>query len=198
MRIPCDVIARLSHVLPQSDDDPAMAAIRLDNGKVMATNRRFMAVEEVGAFEGVYYIAPDPKLIDICRTEAQYSSVIDFTPIDALKYTTAITTLGAKFAENIGVWPDGPTAWDNWRDLILAPCLEPLTATTGPMVFVAQGLAELAAASPSGIVVLEQFIDPMRPVVVRDVDSPSWVGFFRPKVMDGRHHASATVPEWCK
>lgn len=202
MRIPCDTIARLSHLLPDPSApkvDEAVASFRLDNGKVIVTNRCFMAVESVESFKGVFYIKADPALIEQCRTEAQYSSTIEFTPIEALKYTTAITSMGFKISENIGVWPDKPSDFDKWYENIVKPCLEPLTASGAPMVFNADSLHRLALASPSGGIVLEQYADPAtRPTVVRDIDSGDWVGFFKASVADGKHHASATVPGWCK
>lgn len=202
MKIPCDTIARLAHLLPSPDEeriDAAFASFRLDNGKVIVSNRMFLAVELVQPFDGVFYIAADEKLITQCRTEAQYNGVIDFTPVPALRYTTAITTLGARFTENIGVWLDEPSELDRWHDVAVKPCLEPLEASAGPMVFEVEFLARLAQASPSGRIVLEQNADPeRRPTIARDIDSGDWVGFFRPRINDGRHHQSATVPEWCR
>lgn len=202
MKIPCDTIARMSHLLPAFGEDridEAFASFRLDNGKVLACNRQFLAIEEVEPFEGVFYIRNDPVLVEQCKTEAVYSSVIEFTPVPSLQYTTAITTMGWKCAENIGVWPTAPSDYDLWRERILAPAMEPLAATTGPMMLDTQLLGQLAMTSPSGRLVLEKYTDPMnRPTAVRDIDSAHWVGFFRPHITDGKTHAAATVPGWCK
>ena len=200
MKIPCDTIARLSHVLPLpgADYDPAFNSIRLDNGKVMVSNRCFMAVEEVQPFEGVFYIRPDAALIEQCRTEAQWSSLIEFTPIPSLKYTTAITTMGYKISENIGVWPAATGDFDLWRERVMIPCLIPLTVSGGPLSFSAEHLRQLAASSPSGEIVFEQYFDKMRPTVVRDINSHDWCGFFIPDVDRSRHLQPATVPGWCK
>ncbi len=199
MKIPCDTIARLSHLLPEEPSDDPMHAFRLENGKIMTTDRSFMAVEEVERFEGVFYIRNDPALIEQCRTEAQWSATIEFTPVPAINYTTAITSFGWSVAENIGLWPTEPTDWDKWRDVILSPCLEPLSESQGPMTFVADSLHRLALTSPSGGIVLEQYADPIRrPTVVRDIDTNTWVGFFRARVDDGRQHVSATVPGWLR
>lgn len=198
MKIPCDTIARLAHLLPAESSDDPMCSFRLDNGKVLATNRRFMAIEQVAPFEGVFYIRNDPALIAQCRTEAQWSGVIEFTPVAPLKWTTAATTMGWKCAENLGLWPVGGTDYDLWRERVVDPLREPLTASTGPMMCGADGLAQLAASSPSGGIVFEQHIDPMRGTVVRDIDSHDWVGFFHPRIVDGRSHNAATVPGWCR
>lgn len=202
MRIPCDTIARLAHLLPTLGDDKideAFASFRLDNGMVIVTDRRFMAIEEVEAFEGVFYIRADAALIEQCRIEAQYSSVIEFTPVPALKWTTAITTMGWKIADNIGVWPDAPSEFDRWREAVLNPCKEPLAISVGPPLFEAELLGRLAQAAPSGKLVLEKYFDPLnRPAIARDIDSAHWVGFFYPHIRDGRTHPAATVPGWCK
>lgn len=199
MKIPCDTIARLSHLLGGADVELAMQCFRLDNGKVIVTNRKFMAVEEVDKFEGVFYIMAHQGMIEQCRTEAQFSSVIDFSPVPALQYTTAITSMGFKIAENIGYWPGGPVDFDKWRDMILKPCLDPLTESKAPMVFDVTLMHQLAQAAPTGRLVLEQYADPdNRATVVRDIDSPTWVGFFKAGMPDGRRPASATVPGWCK
>lgn len=199
MKIPCDTIARLSHLLPIEPTDTVFDHFRLDNGKVIASDRLFMGIESVEPFEGVFYIRADEALIEQCRTEAQWSSLIEFTPVPALQYTTAITTMGFKVAENIGIWPDGPTDYDVWRERVLDPVRETLAESRGPMVFYAGELERLARASPSGAIMLEQFVDPRnRPVVARDIDSPDWVGFFHARIEDGRHHVGATVPGWCK
>lgn len=201
MKIPCDTIARLSHVLPAETEeiDEAFRCFRLEDGKIMASNRKYLVIEEVERFTGTYYIRALPALIEQCRTEAQFSSVIDFTPVDSLKYTTAITTLGFSVSENIGYWPEGPSDYDNWRDLIVTPCRTPLEATTGHMTLDLLSLQQLLKAAPSGVVTLEQHLDPRnRPTCVRDSDAAHWVGFFRPWITDGRLHPAASVPGWCK
>lgn len=200
MKIPCDTIARLSHVLPLhgAEVGPEITCIRLDNGKVITTNRCFMAVEEVEPFEGVFYIRATPALIEQCRIEAQWSSLIDFTAIPSLNYTTAITTMGFKISENIGLWDTGITDYDRWFERIALPCIEPLTASSGPLSFDAEHLRQLAQSSPSGEIVMAQHFDPQQPTVVRDVNSANWCGFFIPHVDKNRHFQPASVPGWVK
>lgn len=200
MKIPCDTLARLSHVLPSSEQEieAVFRTFRLDNGKVIVSNRRFMAVESVEPFEGVFHIAATEQLVEQVRTEAQFSSVIDFTPIEALRYTTAITSMDFKISENIGVWPEAPTDFDRWREII-EPCNTPLEASSGPLVVDVHELQALALSSPSGRIVFEPYFAPeSRPAVVRDADSADWVGFFRARMDDGVHRTGATVPGWCK
>ena len=200
MKIPCDTIARLSHLLPapEAEIEESFRCFRLDNGKVIVSNRRFMAIERVGDFDGVFYIKGDTALIEQCRTEAQWSSVIEFTAVPSLKYTTAITSMGFKIAENIGYWPGMPGDFDKWP-AIVGQCIDPLTESKGPMVFDSHQLFALAQAAPSGAVSLEQCADPdNRPTVVRDIESADWVGFFLARISDWRQHVGASVPGWCK
>lgn len=199
VRIPCDTIARLAHLLPSEPSDDPMHCFRLDNGKVVTTNRQFMAVELVEPFDGVHYIRADQAMIEQCRTEAQWSGVIQFTPVEQMRWTTAVTTMGWKCSDNLGLWPTEPTDFDLWHERIVQPVCEPLTETKGPMVFDADGLALLARCSPSGKVVMEQFIDPRdRPTVVRDIDTADWTGFFNARITDGRAHDGAVVPGWLR
>jgi hypothetical protein len=201
MKIPCDTIARLSHVLspPDSDVDEAFKCFRLENGMIMASDRNYLVIEEVESFQGIYYIRADAAFIEQCRTEAQFNSVVNFTPVDALRYTTAVTTLGFSVSENIGYWPTVPSDFDHWRERIMEPCRTPLETTTGHMTLALPSLVDLLRAAPSGVVTLEQHLDPRnRPTCVRDSDSPYWVAFFRPSVTDGRSHVAASVPGWCR
>lgn len=192
MKIPCETIARLAILRGEG----IFASLRLDNGCVIASNRRFMAVERVPPFQGVAHIAVDDALIEQCRTEAQYASTIEITPNHALKFTVGKTTLGF-VTGNIGVF-DSFGDFDRWR-AVIAPCAEPLTASAGAMIFDTPELAQLVASAPSGAVVFETHINPdARPVLVRDINSPDWCGCFLPRLADGLHHAPAALPGWLK
>lgn len=199
MRIPADTIARLSHLLPDVPSDDPFDCFRLDNGMVLATNRQFLAIEQVEPFEGVFYIRADQTMIEQCRTEAQWSSVVDFTPVAQMQWTTAISSMGWKCGENLGVWPTAPTDYDLWRERILQPAMQPTDQASGNTVFSADGLHRLALSSPSGGIALGQTVDAFRrPTVVRDIDSADWVGFFLARIADGRQHEAAVVPGWCR
>lgn len=199
MRIPADTIARLSHLLPDEPSDNPMNCFRLDNGMVMTTNRKFMAVEWIGGWQGVFYVRADRTMIDQCRTEAQWSSTVQFSAVEQLKWTAAISSMGWKSTDNLGVWPSEATDYDLWRERILKPCIEPLQQSSGPVVFDAEGLHRLALCSPSGGIALEQHSAPaQRATVVRDIDSADWVGFFIARLSDGRQHSAAVVPGWCR
>lgn len=197
MKIPCETIVRFAQLIDPSEDDPVFHTIRLDNGQIIASDRKFMAIENIGGFTGIHHIVVDAALLAQCETEAQYSSYIEITPNDMLKYTVAKTTLGY-VTGNIGVWPAAGNAFDRWRD-VARQCAEPVAAAKGAMIWHTDGLIRLAKASPSGIVVFEQLIDAeTRPTIVRDINSPDWVGLFLPRISDGMYHGAAMLPGWLK
>lgn len=199
MRIPCDTIARLSHLLPDPDIDridDALRGFRLEDGKIIVTNRRFMAIEKVDDFKGVFHIAPHQPMIEQCKVEAQFGSAIEFTVVPSLNITTAITTMGFKINENIGLFPTEPSDMDKWYDRVVKPCIEPLQESKGPMSTTTEEMLALHRAAPSGELVFANCFDPEMPTVVRDMQEDHWVGFFRPKYENGRHRKAATVPSW--
>lgn len=202
MRIPCDTIARLSHLLPRytgEQTDPIFDTFRLDNGRVIVTDRTFMAVENVGGWEGVHHINLSDADIEQCRTESQWSAHLDVVPTPALQFTTAKTTLGYSPSGNIGVYPAGVTDFDKWHDVTAALCVEPAAVARGAMVWRVNELTVLARTAPSGVVVFEQIVDvETRPALVRDVNSADWCGFFWGRLNDGIHHPAASLPGWLR
>lgn len=200
INISCDALVRLSAMIPRAGADvqDIFRTIRLENGRAIVTDRKFMAVELISPFEGVFYIRPTPELIEQCRVETQFNSVLTLVPNPMLSYTTGMTSLAYEVQGNIGVYPVGVTEFDGWWDKIVKPALDPSTVANGALVCHADEVARLAASSPSGAVVFEQHIDVRRPTIIRDINSHDWVGFFHPRVDTGIYHAPATVPGWLK
>jgi hypothetical protein len=200
VKIPCETIVRMSHLLPSptAEVEPIFRTLRLDNGKIIATDRRFMAIEQIEPFEGVYHISVPDALLAACQSEAQYSGVLTVTPMPGMPFITAVTTMGFN-GGNIGVFPSGPTDYDKWHEMVVAPCASPVAAPQGGMLWQLDDMVRLAACAPSGVVIFEGMIDAInRPTVVRDVNSPDWCGFFLPRISNGIFHAPATVPGWLK
>jgi hypothetical protein len=201
MRIPCETIARLSHLLPKPTDeiDDIFRAFRLDNGKVIATDRVFMAVEYIGGWEGVFHIRLSDADIEQCRTESAFSSYLEIVPTPAIAFTTAKTSLGYNPPGNIGVYPTEATAYDDWYTRVVQPCITPSDVPRGAMIWRVDAMLALARSSPSGIVVFENIVDvETRAAVVRDINSPDWCGFFMPRLSDGLYHPAAALPGWLK
>lgn len=199
MKIPCDTIARLANVLPgpSADIDPIFHTFRLDNGRVIATDRTIMAVEHVGGWEGVYHIRLTEADIAQCRTESAFSSVLEIVANPIM--TVAKTTLGYSPTGDIGVRPAGATDFDKWHSAVVAPCATPSDVPRGAMIWRTDQIAALARSSPSGVVVFENIIDvETRSAVIRDINSPDWCGFFMPRLSDGLYHPAAALPGWLK
>ena len=199
MKIPCDTIARLANALPSESDeiDDIFRTFRLDNGRVIATDRTIMAVEHIGGWEGVHHIRLTPADIAQCRTESAWNSALEIvaTPI----MTVAKTTYGYTPAGDIGVRPAGPTDYDAWHERIVKPCATPSDVPRGAMIWRTDQIAALARSSPSGVVVFENIIDvETRAAVIRDINSPDWCGFFMPRLSDGLYHPAAALPGWLR
>ncbi len=194
--ISCDTLVRLSNVLHNfpADVDKSWNVVRIDNGLAIATDRRFMAIENIGGgATGVFHIVPDPALIEQCRTEAKFSSTLTITVNDALRYAVAKTSLGYVHPINVGAWVT-PIELNRWREVVMM-AKEPAKKSKGAMFWDADGIARLAAASPSGRVVFEQFIDTSRPTLVRDIHDYNWLGLFNP--FDHKEsYSPATMPGW--
>lgn len=195
MKIPCDTIARLANLIDYAVEDTIFHTIRLDNGCVIASDRKFMAIEHIGGWTGVAHINVDDVLRAQCVTEAAWSGSLEITVNPALNYTVARSTMGY-VSGNIGVFPTVPTNFDRWKEVALQ-CDEPAAKPAGTMIWHTDGLVKLAKSSPSGVVAFEQVIDAeTRPTVIRDIASPDWVGLFLPQISDGIFHPPAVLPGW--
>ena len=200
IRIPCDTITRLSALLPGPDADvePIFHTMRLDHGRIICTDRKFGAVEQIDHFEGAWHISLDAALLEQCRIEAQFNGVLTVTPNQTLMWTAAQTTMGYAPQGNIGVYPSEPTKYDDWYKLMVEPALTPATSASGALVCSAEDVARLGRTSPSGRIVFEKVIDVTRPTIMRDTEDHRWCGFFFPRLNDGIFYPSASVPSWLK
>lgn len=191
--VPCDTIARLSHVLPKpgADVEPVFFTMRLDNGRAIVSNRKFGAVEQLAPFTGVCHLPMTDALVQACRDEAVLSHSLTVMPDARMAYTNGgyMTT---------DVLPHSESVFDLWYDRLVVPCLTPATSPNGAMVVDAVALADLASSSPSGTVVFETLIDSKRTTILRDANDHRWAGFFMPRLADGMFYPPADVPSWLR
>jgi hypothetical protein len=196
--IPCDTFVRLSNVLHDflPDGEPWFTSIRIDNGQAVATNRSIMAIENIGGPAGIVHVIADPALIEQCRKEAPFKSTLTITVNEPLKFAVAKTMLGYVHPGNCAVWSDAPNDFDKWRETVLR-CKEPVAKSSGGMFWNADGIARLAAASPSGGLIFEETIDAngARPTLIRDVAEHDWLGVFNP-FSSVNNQPAATLPSW--
>lgn len=198
--IPCDTFVRLTNVLHDFHENANewFHTVRIDNGKAVASNRIVIAIENIGGPAGVIHIIADPVLIQQCRTEAQFSSRLTITVNEALRYAVAKTTLGYVHPGNCCMWSGGLNDLDGWREIAMRAA-EPVAGSVGALFWDADQIARLAASSPSGRVVFEQFIDASgaRPTILRDVKDYDWLGVYKPSCRD-ETYSPATMPTWMK
>lgn len=195
--IPCDTFVRLTNVLvdPLPSCDEWFKSVRIDNGQALATNRRVMAIENIGGPSGIVHIIADPVLIEQCRKEAVFNSTLTITVNDLLKYAVAKTTLGYVHPGNCAVWSTAPRDdYDRWRKVIMTAKTDG-GKSNGGMFWNADNIARLAASSPSSRVVFAETIDVTKPTIIRDVSDPDWLGVFYPASDEGNQGA-ATLPTW--
>ena len=191
--IPCEVIVRLAHLIPAAalDIEPIFRSLRLENSKVIVTDRRFMAIEHVSVpFAGVDHIQITPALLQRCVDGATTGETITVICNPSIGFSMLIDD-----PTNIHVAHE-TTVYDTWYDFIVKPALTPEGKDNGAFACLAADFSKLAASSPSGYVVFESPIDCSRPMVIRDINSYDWCGFAYPRLDDGVHQKGATLPSW--
>lgn len=193
MKIPCETIARMSR-LRHSDPNSEFSAFRLESDKLIASNRKLMAIEHVPSIQTVepLHVAIDDALLEQCRTESQYGGTLEL--VAAMGMVIGKTTFGYQ-SGNLA-YQGQISEWSRWAEVI-ACTRTPAKASSGVMVWSADDIALLASASPSGVVEFPKVIDATAmSIVIRDSTTHDWVGFFHPKVTDGKHYSGAVVPGW--
>lgn len=196
--ISCDAVVRLSSVTasPGGDVHPEFSTIRIDGGQAVATDRCFMAVENIGGDHPIFNLVCDPALITQCRTEAMFNGSLTITVNEMLKFAVGKTTLGYVTASNIGFWGDTSSDFDRWREIV-AKAGEPLPNSHGGMFWEVDGIAKLSKSSPSGMVAFAENIHADAPTLLRDVTTHDWLGVFQP-YSSKHNYGPATLPSWAK
>lgn len=209
--ISCETYIRLCGVtnhLPDNvneDERTLLPCVRLErkDGETyaLASNRKIAAIYYLGktaGIDGAVHLIKDAALIKQCETEKAFNSSLFVTVIPELQMASAKTTLGYNYAGNAAFFPT-KTPLDKWREWAFR---EPITATKGAMSWTMADMLALNSASPSGIINFPEFIDAMKPVVLRDHKFPDWVGLFMGRRIDDAGKAytvdAATLPEWFK
>ena len=194
--VPCDTIARLSHIFDNFPIDvPAsFKTFRIDGGQVVATDRSVMAIDNIGRNTGLFHMIPDPQLIEQCREEAKYQGVVTITVNEALQFATAKTTFGFNAAGNVGYWLPVDPQYNRWREVVML-AKDRSKKSQGAMFWSADQIAKLSRSSPSGCVVFEENINSERPTIMRDVTEYDWLGVFQPYSKE-HHYQAATLPTW--
>lgn len=199
--IPCDTIVRLASVIMPIIDtlEPEFQCIRIDNGQLVVTDRRIMAIENIiPRFEGIAYIKCDPAFIEQCKTEAQYSSNAEIIVTPELGFTVAKTSFGYT-SGNIGYFHPGASDFDRWRELVKQAAN--VTKNSGGMYWSAGFIPRLVEAAPSRSVVFAENIDNDQPTLICDPNDMDWIGVFVPNSKAQQEQSplsAARLPDWMR
>lgn len=194
IEIPCETIVRLASLIPAPDMDiePIFRSIRLENGKAIVTDRRYMAIENLNfPFIGTDHIEIFPELLARCVEGTKTAERITIICNPMIGYTMVADDP----AVNLHLKGD-TTPYDCWYEKIVKPALVSANGDNGAMSCDAAGMARFAASAPSGEIVFESPIDRSRPMAVRDIHSYDWCGFVWPRLVGGVSHIPASVPKW--
>jgi len=195
-KVSCETLVRLQNIISVQPDEktPWTGSIRLEANYAIAFNRQIMAIERLphNNPDQAISIILDSALLKQVKTEAPFKSDLFVTPVEALKFASAKTTMGYNHSENIVVWHDGENKIDRWREMIPK---EPNTEWVGGMFWNTAQIELLSKSSPSGCIVFQDIIDVDRPIVVRDINDPNWFGMFIGSTVE-REYSPASVPEW--
>lgn len=205
-KIPCETYYRLSKIVSyfQEDTDEEIKqkinCIRLENinGMLIAivTNQKLAVIEKIGDTNqpnGHVHIVTDERLINQCKIEKAFNSELEIVCIPDLSMASAKTMLGYSYPANAAIYPKN-TPMDDWRDWA---DVEGSKKSKGGMYWNMIYMTLLNESSVSGKLVFPEIIDTDKPVVVRDVINPNWVGLFMPKRPVGEPEARpATLPKW--
>lgn len=197
--VPCETIVRFANVLQKFPEDvhESFRTLRFEDNLLIATNRSYMAVEEIGGGNsGIFHLILNDELLAQCKNEAAFSGRLTVTVTEVLGHAVGKTTYGYVTPGNIGYFGALSPDWVRWREIV-AEVAQPAANPNGGMFWNVAGLQALAASSPSGEVVFEAVINTMRPALIRDVKDPNWIGLFKPHNAE-RVYQPATLPAWAK
>lgn len=194
IEIPCETIVRLASLIPTPDMDveTIFCSMRLENGKIIVTDKRFMAIENLNfPFIGTDHIEIPKALLARCVEGTKTAERITIISNPMIGYTMVADDPA------VNLHLKGDTApYDCWYEKIVQPALTGAVADNGAMSCDATYMARFAATAPSGMIVFESPIDRSRPMAVRDVHSCDWCGFVYPRLADRVAYPAATVPKW--
>lgn len=169
------------------------------NGKIVAicTNQRIAAIELIGTAPAgvneVAHVVLHKPIIDQCKVESFFDGMLTINTIPEIATAMAQTSSGWSYQGNACHWFD-ETALDDWREM--APD-KPITKSEGVMLWNLHLVQALFESSPSGKIIFPRHIDANKPVVLRDLNDPNWVGLFIPAAHGNKiQKQAAELPEW--
>lgn len=197
IHIPASAIARALAITSATAPDahPAFKCLRLDNGRLIASNRSIITVEKIEPFDGVFYVNPTPDFAQQVATEATYGAVFTLTLVEG--WYTAASTYGWTATDNLSL-DVGASEFDRVGEIIRQVELRDTEQSFGGMRWNAHNIRALTAASPSGELSFEQHIDCRQPTVVCDPNDNGWFAIFAPYLDKQDTAEPAKLPTWAK
>lgn len=202
-KIKCETFLRLAGICeffePSVEDGirDKINTVRIENHNGIslgiATNQKVAAVEYLGDTDqpdGVIHIKLTSELIEQCKLEVQFDSVLTIVTVPEMGISSIQTTFGFNVTDGCYWFVD--TELNNWREWGAANA----TASKGVMYWNLYQLEPLIKSAPSGKIIFPEFIDTNQPVTLRDHISPNWVGIFFPKPSDAVITEQAALPDW--
>lgn len=203
--IKCETYVRLNrivHRFKETEERDCLRSIYIErkNGTIIAvaTNAMILAAEIIEMQPGPdasFYLTIDPVLLTQCHREGPLGGSLHLIYTPMLNHVAVKTTFGYQYTGNALMTFKSDITRKHWRDIV-----NTREKKKSAMVIEAQSLADLAAASPSGVLIFADDIDGSRPTVVRDLQVDGWLGMFMPVFhgTDGKRivRAGAEYPEW--
>lgn len=200
MLIKTNVLYRLSKVCknfePNVPEDvkEKLNVIRIEihqgKGYAIVTNQQIACVEFLGMMnesDKVFHIKLTEKLLRQLETEMFFDSTANIEVISEFAMGNFKTDYGYKDDECFAWLFDTPL--NNWRLWLDNKALTSNTAMKWDLYHILS-LFE----SSSGKIAFAEIIDINKPLILRDVENPNWLGFFIPT--DFKNYEPARLPEW--
>lgn len=198
IQIPCETIqriARIINVIPPDENREWLRSVFIERKRdhvwIGATNATFAAIQYMGVIPGNDgIIAIKGEALPLLPSRDAHCTINDMAGLD---WCMISTTDGFSYGGDAAMrLPEGIETFKAWRDWI-----GPEATATGRAMFInTDGLAALANSSPSGRVVFPRIIDAEKPVIIRDIADPDWLGIFVARPSNGLFFDGATRPNW--
>lgn len=202
--IPCKTFNRLA-IIPQNftEDVPEetrsiLKCIRLENHKgntiAITANQKVAAIELIGKTnepDGHVHLLVNDEILKAASNE---HDVFEVFSAPAIGIGSLKSMFGYQHSGNACIYPK-ETVMDKWREW--AP-KKPVTKSKGAIFLNLNYIELLNKSSPSGRLEFPCYVDVDQPVVLRDINNPSWVGLFtpRPPPLHPADVKGATLPNW--
>lgn len=160
----------------------------------VATNKKIAAIQMIGVTEepdSSVHVKITPEIIAALKKEIQYDSKVTINCIPEISMSSLQTTFGYNSPDCCYWFEYSPL--EDWREWV-APAAK--ASSGGAMYWDLFHVESLIKSSPTGRVVFPEYIDSMKPVLLKDISTDDWRGVFIPS--DSAVAQQAYKPAWWK